>query len=406
VNNQETWLVYGLGGELIGEYAANASAASPQKEYGYRNGALLVTAEPSANIHWLVSDQLGTPRMIFDHTGSLTNTKRHDYLPFGEELVAGQGLRTNTLGYVADNIRQKFTQKERDNETGLDYFGARFYASSQGRFASPDPLLSSGTVENPQSWNRYSYVLNHPLELTDPFGLYVFDSSVGDPERQGFRAALSKARSNLWKIAATYGIKSKEYKDAARALNVYGAEGVKNGVTIRETKDPNAHPGGTQVAGVVGPKTADNPTGQSIQITFRSDMFEKQGLNQTIAHEGSHAADGSDWVASNFAQERDPTNYQTEFRAFNVGFIQVQADFNNKGEAWQFAGNTYKDPGMATVLPMILVAWDAAWKEADRATMRANNINELLARPTRGGGYNLTPTNQGGPAFNKGGRFK
>jgi YD repeat-containing protein len=134
VNGTETWQVYGLGGELLAEYAANAAASSPQKEYGYRNGQLLVTAEPSANITWLVTDQLGTPRMIADLSGSLSGISRHDYLPFGEELFATTGLRTTTNGYSqSDNVRQKFTQKERDNETGLDYFGARYYSSTQGR---------------------------------------------------------------------------------------------------------------------------------------------------------------------------------------------------------------------------------------------------------------------------------
>src|SRR5258708_7356758 len=108
------------------------------------------------------------------------------------------------------------TQKERDNETGLDYFGARYYASMQGRFTGADPLMSSATVENPQSWNRYSYVRNHPLEMIDPNGLYVFHSSVSDPEREKFRAGLARARSNLWKVAATYGIKSNEFKKAQR----------------------------------------------------------------------------------------------------------------------------------------------------------------------------------------------
>jgi hypothetical protein len=45
----------------------------------------------SVEINWVVKDQLGTPRMIFDQTGSLANVKRHDYLPFGEELLAGTG---------------------------------------------------------------------------------------------------------------------------------------------------------------------------------------------------------------------------------------------------------------------------------------------------------------------------
>jgi RHS repeat-associated protein len=116
----------------------------------------------SSDIEWLVTDQLGTPRMVFDKTGSLASTKRHDYLPFGEELIANQGLRTGTLGYVSDNVRQQFTQKERDNETGLDYFGARYYTSIQGRFVSPDRPFADQFQANPQSWNSYSYVRNSP----------------------------------------------------------------------------------------------------------------------------------------------------------------------------------------------------------------------------------------------------
>jgi hypothetical protein len=56
-------------------------------------------------------------------------------LPFGEELFAGTGGRTTTpQGYSDDRLRQKFTRKERDIETGLDYFLARYYTSMQGRF--------------------------------------------------------------------------------------------------------------------------------------------------------------------------------------------------------------------------------------------------------------------------------
>jgi RHS repeat-associated protein len=106
-------------------------------------------------------------------TGSLASTTRHDYLPFGEELMASTGLRTTTQGYTAagytasDKSRHKFTEQERDDETGLDYFGARYCGRTQGRFTFPDPLSSSGKSLQPQSWNRYSYVLNRPLESVD-----------------------------------------------------------------------------------------------------------------------------------------------------------------------------------------------------------------------------------------------
>jgi RHS repeat-associated protein len=109
--------------------------------------------------------------MVFDQSGTLANVKRHDYLPFGEELFAGIGGRTVAQGYAADGVRQQFTSKERDVETGLDYFLARYFASTQGRFTSTDPLQASARTGTPQSWNRYSYVLNNPLRLIDPTGL-------------------------------------------------------------------------------------------------------------------------------------------------------------------------------------------------------------------------------------------
>ena len=149
-----------------------------------------------SSVHWLVSDHLGTPRMVIDQTGTLANVKRHDYLPFGEELFAGIGGRSETLGYKsADGVRQQFTQKERDIETGLDYFGARFYASIHGRFTSADPLYySSSRPVDPQQFNLYSYVRNNPLRMVDPDGRdgYV----TGDtPE------ALEQAKKKIKRIA-------------------------------------------------------------------------------------------------------------------------------------------------------------------------------------------------------------
>ncbi|HXS11613.1 MAG TPA: RHS repeat-associated core domain-containing protein, partial [Acidobacteriaceae bacterium] len=76
------------------------------------------------------------------------------FTPFGQEIVAGQVL-TATLGNPqpgdGTNMHYKFTGKERDTESGLDYFGARYYASSMGRFMSPDPSgLAFANPANPQ----------------------------------------------------------------------------------------------------------------------------------------------------------------------------------------------------------------------------------------------------------------
>jgi RHS repeat-associated protein len=71
--------------------------------------------------------------------------------------------------YTYDAVSHKFTGKERDSETNLDNFGARFDASQWGRFMSPDPL--GGHQGDPQTLNKYVYVRNNPLNITDPTGL-------------------------------------------------------------------------------------------------------------------------------------------------------------------------------------------------------------------------------------------
>src|SRR6266540_3266041 len=109
----------------------------------------------SAEIKWLVTDHLGSTRMVIDETGSLGGITRHDFLPFGEELSAGIGIRSASNGYSGDSVRQKFGSKEHDIETGFDYFIARYYSSVQGRFTSVDPGNAGAEMEYPQAWNGY-----------------------------------------------------------------------------------------------------------------------------------------------------------------------------------------------------------------------------------------------------------
>jgi RHS repeat-associated protein len=113
---------------------------------------------------YLTADHLGSTRLITNADGSVDKT--YDYLPFGEEYSPTSPIYPQLGG--PNSI--KFTGKERDAESGLDFFGARYMSSAQGRFTSPDAPFADQHLENPQSWNLYAYTLNNPLRFIDDTG--------------------------------------------------------------------------------------------------------------------------------------------------------------------------------------------------------------------------------------------
>jgi len=118
----------------------------------------------------VITDALGNVRVITDDQGNIL--ERHDYLPFGEECTTA--LCASNPGVGAGQPR-KFTGKERDQETGLDYFGARYYGSRIGRFTTVDPVYTwQQNLLDPQRWNRYAYARNNPYRYVDPDGKAIF----------------------------------------------------------------------------------------------------------------------------------------------------------------------------------------------------------------------------------------
>ena len=180
-----TVFVYNAEGQLIAEYHSDP-VPSPAGGGG---------------TSYLTNDHLGSTRVVTKADGSVK--ARYDYLPFGEELGAGVGSRTTAMGYnAADSTKQKFTQKERDNESGLDYFLARYYSSAQGRFTSTDPIaLAASRLKDPQQINLYAYVRNNPLSLVDPNGEDTIETKVEEYsftiEREG-----KDKKGRTWRFSA------------------------------------------------------------------------------------------------------------------------------------------------------------------------------------------------------------
>jgi RHS repeat-associated protein len=149
----------GAGGEVLAESDLSANFTA---ECIFFNGQRVARRDSAGNVHYYFSDHLGSHDVVTNAAGVCEQDI--DFYPYG-------GIYYD---YCNTQVPQhyKFTGKERDAETGLDYFGARHLASSMGRWMSPDPTMVSVNGHNPQSWNRYAYVLNSPLKLLDPNGLW------------------------------------------------------------------------------------------------------------------------------------------------------------------------------------------------------------------------------------------
>ncbi len=171
----------GSGGTTTYVYDAFGNLAA---EYGGSGASPCGASSPTC---YVTSDHLGSTRMLTDSSGS-TNVRRYDYLPFGEEILAGPSgqVRTTGMGYSSspDGLIEKFTGQARDaadsnSLTGLDWFRARYLSSAQGRFQSADPGNAGANPGDPQTWNAYSYVGNNPLSYTDPDGESFFSVFAG-----------------------------------------------------------------------------------------------------------------------------------------------------------------------------------------------------------------------------------
>jgi RHS repeat-associated protein len=115
-------------------------------------------AQAPVIVEYYHTDPLGSVRAVTDHTGTVV-VRRHDFFPFGVEHNAPSA-----------EVKRWYTGKERDPETGLDYFYARYLSSSAGRFTTVDPGQVGASALDPQSWNAYAYARNNPLRYVDPSG--------------------------------------------------------------------------------------------------------------------------------------------------------------------------------------------------------------------------------------------
>lgn len=140
--------------------AETDSSGNTQNEYVFFSGRRIAQRTSSGSVYFYYADTLGTIHTITNGTG--TACYDATFTPYGDEMLNPNISQTCSSNY-------KFTGYEYDSETGLYYAKARYYNPRLGRFMTTDPL--GGGVTDPQSLNRYAYVINQPTTLIDPRGM-------------------------------------------------------------------------------------------------------------------------------------------------------------------------------------------------------------------------------------------
>ena len=147
-------------------------AGTMQNEYIFFSGERMARFDvPTGHKHYYFSNHLGSASVITSDLGVIQ--EELDYYPYGGEIAITNG----------DPNNYKFTGKERDSESGLDNFGARYHASTMGRWMVPDAInLTDERLLNPtNTLNKYAYGGNNPLKYIDPDGrdITVFYTDTG-----------------------------------------------------------------------------------------------------------------------------------------------------------------------------------------------------------------------------------
>jgi RHS repeat-associated protein len=176
----------------------------------------------------------------------------------------------------------RFTGKERDTESGLDYFGARYYGSNMGRFMSPDWAAKAEPVpyaklDNPQTLNLYSYVGYNPLSRFDPDGHYECTGSKSTCK------TFDKAVDQLRKADAHFKPGTAQRTQLDKVLGVIGEKGKANGLVFTDKAN---NPNGVSEGAVLGTVTQKGVT----TITLDPSAQESRSTEMTAltGHEAQH----------------------------------------------------------------------------------------------------------------------
>ena len=170
VNQPDAWTVYDALGNRVATKINDVWQLMVYDAFGKLIAEYGVPAEGAGGVRYIQQDWQGSVRAVANSNGHVV--ARTDHQAFGEQIGVGVGMRKVEQGYSADKAtRQGYGLTENDESSGLNHTWFRKLENQAGRWTSPDPYIGSMSVGNPQSFNRYSYVENDPVNFVDPSGL-------------------------------------------------------------------------------------------------------------------------------------------------------------------------------------------------------------------------------------------
>jgi len=344
---------YGVGNEPLDETDLTGSTSnSAFHEYIFFNGKRVARRDSTNNVNYYLADHLGTSRVVVSASGSVLDDS--DFYPFGGErpVLASSGNH------------YKFTGTERDAESGLDNFTARFANSTQGRFTSADP---AGTTArgNPQALNRYSYALNNPLRYTDANGAYPQDQhefftfwlavEAGRTDAQALAKGAGKADNFVNATTGLFGLGfainySKHFGKPPDSVQP-GEKGGFDAHLIEDHKGPNApHARGAWY------HIWSNIAGHSVD-TADSSFGGFRELGKALGLKSDHPVFENLEAVRKYANSKNAEIFQLS--------INGQTHGQNPDETWRLVSsvkignmtvNVYKAPDLVNVDPVDLLS--------------------------------------------------
>jgi RHS repeat-associated protein len=238
-------------------------------------------------VEYYTTDAIGSVRAVTKRVNEQWQVTRHDFMPFGEEVSPQNPPQDKRL----------FTGKERDAETGQDYFEARYLRATAGRFSTVDPAMTvRDNLPDPQRWNRYAYVRANPLRYTDPTGMYIAGCAMVElacaKEIARFEGLRQKALKN----------KDAEVRAVAERLGEPGQKG------------PTVKP---DFRGELGKANGSFDMEKNV-LAFKPGIGGRVGL-RTLVHEASHNLDRILATGKPNFDEWQITRWESDVRAFDLG---------------------------------------------------------------------------------------